>query len=55
LFDPVEQDSTVIDLKISFLIDLERPYEEGGVTYRKIQVLKDSAGNLDSHSISPVG
>jgi hypothetical protein len=54
LFDPVEQNSVVIDMNSVFLIDLEEPYEERGVTYRKIQVLKDSAGNLDSHSISPM-
>jgi hypothetical protein len=54
LFDLVEQNSTVIDLKSVFQIDLERPYEEGGVTYRKIQVLKENAGNTDGRSISPV-
>lgn len=54
LFDPVEQNSTVIDLKSVFLIDLERPCEAGGVTYRKIQVLKESTGKIDGRSISPV-
>jgi hypothetical protein len=54
LFDAVEQNSTVIDLKSVFFIDLETPYEEKDISYRKVQVLKEGVRNADSSSISPM-
>jgi hypothetical protein len=52
LFDPVEQNSTVIDMNSVFFIDLETPYEEKDISYRKIQVLKEGDRKTDGRSSS---